>query len=146
MGVQGVNPARLSANNIDTTGSVAFPVIGPEPLRTWMNSAAVKLFLTLLWLVPLVPLAAGGRRGRVALLLLASALVLTQTWYPRAYAEMADRYHQPETWFLLLRDVLLVLLAGVLSAGLVRRRDETPDSAVVEVPPRESIAYHAGGP
>lgn len=100
----------------------------------------------MLWLVPLVPLAAGGRRGRVALLLLAGVLVLTQTWYPRHYAEMANQYHQPETWLLLVRDVLLVVLAGVLTAGLVRRKDEALRPPVVEVPPRESIAYHAGGP
>jgi uncharacterized membrane protein len=76
----------------------------------------------MLWLVPLVPLAVGHRRGRLALVLLAAVLVLTQTWYPRHYAAMADRYQQPETWFLLARDLLLVVLAGTLAAALLHRR------------------------
>ena len=76
----------------------------------------------MLWLVPLVPLAVGRRHGRLALLLLAAVLVLTQTWYPRHYPAMADRYQQPETWFLLVRDLLLVVLAATLAGALLHRR------------------------
>src|SRR5436305_13974207 len=56
-------------------------------------AAAVTGFVTfdkvlspqyLIWLVPLVTLV-GGRKGVTALLLLVSALLLTQSWYPSAY-------------------------------------------------------------
>jgi Mannosyltransferase (PIG-M) len=72
----------------------------------------------MLWLVPLVPLAVTALRGRLALALLAVVLMLTQSWYPRHYVVMADRYHEPWTWLLLLRDVLLVVLGFVLATGL----------------------------
>jgi Glycosyltransferase family 87 len=74
----------------------------------------------MIWLIPLVPLAAGMRRGRVVLALLAAVLVLTQSWYPRHYVVMADRYHEPWTWLLLLRDLLLVALGATLTASLRR--------------------------
>jgi hypothetical protein len=75
----------------------------------------------MLWLVPLVPLAVGARRGRPGLVLLATLLALTQSWYPRHYAAMADRYQEPWTWLLLLRDVLLVALCVSLATALQRR-------------------------
>jgi uncharacterized membrane protein len=75
----------------------------------------------MIWLVPLVPLAVASRHGRLALFLLAAVLVLTQSWYPRHYVVMADRYHEPWTWLLLLRDVLLVVLGVVLTLDLRHR-------------------------
>src|SRR5919201_1158454 len=77
---------------------------GPGSRRRFCLAAAATVALLvafdkvlspqyMLWLVPLVPLAVMSRRGRLALLLLAFVLALTQTWYPRHYIEMADSYH-----------------------------------------------------
>jgi uncharacterized membrane protein len=66
----------------------------------------------LIWLVPLVPLVR-GRRGLAAVGVLTTALVLTQTWFPRGYFAYVERsQHRGEV---LLRDVLLVALVAVLA-------------------------------
>jgi len=74
----------------------------------------------LLWLVPLVPLVR-GRRGVVATLLLALALVLTQVWFPQRYWDYASSFHLAAVVF--ARDVVLVVLLAVLAlpAAVVRR-------------------------
>jgi glycosyl transferase family 87 len=68
----------------------------------------------LIWLVPLVPLVR-GRRGFGAGMLLAAALVLTQTWFPRHYWPLARGFAPRESWLLLARDLVVVALAGVLA-------------------------------
>jgi len=95
----------------------------------------------MLWLVPLVPLAIGAARGWLNLVLLAAVLMLTQSWYPQHYVVMADRYHEPWTWVLLLRDVLLVVLGLSLAlairphaaAVLRHHRDLRPGVAVTDL-------------
>jgi hypothetical protein len=66
----------------------------------------------LLWLIPLVPLVA-GRRGLAAVALLTTALVLTQVWFPQRYWDYAGPFHL--AWVVLLRDLVLVVLVGVLA-------------------------------
>ncbi|MDX6466751.1 MAG: hypothetical protein QOI27_1791, partial [Gaiellaceae bacterium] len=67
-----------------------------------------------IWLVPLVALAR-GRRGLATGALVASALVLTQLWFPQHYWPLALRFAQPEAWFLLARDLVVVTAAIVLA-------------------------------
>jgi hypothetical protein len=67
-----------------------------------------------IWLVPLVPLVR-GRRGLAAGGLLASALVLTQLWFPHHYWELALGLAPRESWLLLTRDLAVVALAALLA-------------------------------
>jgi uncharacterized membrane protein len=69
----------------------------------------------LIWLVPLVPLVR-GRRGALATALLASALVLTQVWFPERYWEYVDGFHLAGV--VLARDLALVALLAVLALPL----------------------------
>jgi 4-amino-4-deoxy-L-arabinose transferase-like glycosyltransferase len=68
----------------------------------------------LIWLIPLVPLVR-GRRGLAASALLATALVLTQVWFPIRYFDLVALEPLP-SWVLLGRDVVLVALLVVLTA------------------------------
>jgi hypothetical protein len=67
----------------------------------------------LIWLVPLVPLVR-GRRGIVATALLGVALVLTQLWFPYRYWDLALEFDPLASWLVLARDLVLVVLLGVL--------------------------------
>jgi len=67
-----------------------------------------------IWLIPLVPLVR-GRRGLAAGALLASALVLTQLWFPRHYWPLAQGFAQRESWLLLARDLAVLALAALLA-------------------------------
>jgi hypothetical protein len=67
----------------------------------------------LIWLIPLVPLVR-GRRGLVASVVLAAALVLTQLWFPYRYWDLALRFDEPASWLVLARDLTLVALLVVL--------------------------------
>ncbi len=67
----------------------------------------------LIWLIPLVPLVR-GRRGLAAGGLFALALVLTQLWFPFRYWELALDFGALPSWLVLARDLVLVLLLGVL--------------------------------
>ena len=78
----------------------------------------------LIWLIPLVPLVE-QRLRRLALLLLAAACALTQSWYPRRAAQLVLYFRQPESWFLLARDLVVVALAVFLARPLLAR---TPQS------------------
>jgi len=73
----------------------------------------------LIWLLPLVPLV-GGRRGLVASGLLASAMVLTQLWFPGRYWDLALHFDATASWLVLARDLVLVALLGVLAAPGLR--------------------------
>jgi Glycosyltransferase family 87 len=87
----------------------------------------------LIWLVPFVLVARGGR-GFVAGGLLFLALGLTQTWFPWHYWRLALDHAAPWSWYLLARDLALVALALVLllgvsaGAGSARRRGGSPDA------------------
>jgi uncharacterized membrane protein len=69
----------------------------------------------MMWLIPLVPLV----RSRVAPLLLAGALVLTQLWFPAHYWALT-RLDGRESWILLARDLVVVAIVAVLYVNLVR--------------------------
>ena len=69
----------------------------------------------LIWLVPLVPLAAS--LGASALL--AAALVLTQLWFPYRYWELARELDPGVARLVLVRDVVLVVLLAVLARRAV---------------------------
>jgi hypothetical protein len=68
----------------------------------------------MIWLVPFVPLVA-GRRGLVAAAVLATALFLTQRWFPNRYWDYVLHFDDGLTWTVLGRDLALVALAGVLA-------------------------------
>ena len=73
----------------------------------------------LIWLVPLVPLLAGGT-GAAASAVLACALVVTQLWFPFRYWDVVAL--SGAGWLVLARDLLLVGLFGVLAVATRRRR------------------------
>jgi hypothetical protein len=77
----------------------------------------------LIWLIPVVPLVA-GRRGLIATLLLAAALVVTQLWFPYRYWELVLHFGALESWLVLIRDLVLVALFAYLARGLVERNAE----------------------
>jgi uncharacterized membrane protein len=67
----------------------------------------------LIWLVPLVPLVR-GRRGLAATALLGAACVLTQTWFPFRYWDLALAFDPAASWLVVVRDLVLVALLAVL--------------------------------
>jgi Glycosyltransferase family 87 len=77
------------------------------------------------WLVPLVPLVAAPF-GVVASALLAGALVLAQLWFFH-YSEVFDL--EGIVWLVVVRDVMLLALAAVLVAAVVRLRTKMPSSS-----------------
>jgi hypothetical protein len=77
----------------------------------------------LIWLIPVVPLVY-GRRGLIASVVLAAALVVTQLWFPYRYWELALHFGALESWLVLVRDLLLVALFVWLVLGLVDRDPE----------------------
>jgi len=77
----------------------------------------------LIWLIPVVPLIR-GRRGLTASALLAAALLVTQLWFPYRYWDLALRFGALESWLVLARDLLLVVLFAVLARGLADRDAE----------------------
>jgi uncharacterized membrane protein len=85
--------------------------------------ASVVAFITLgkvlspqflIWLIPLVPLV----RTRVAWVLFALALVWTQAYFPQHYWDYALHFASTQSWLVLLRDVVLVVLLVVLAMPL----------------------------
>jgi hypothetical protein len=76
----------------------------------------------LIWIVPFIPLVRGWR-GVYASAVLFLALGLTQTWFPRHYWSLATDHAPPWSWYLLGRDLALVLIAAVLLMELSRARD-----------------------
>ena len=75
----------------------------------------------LIWLIPVIPLVR-GRRGLAAAGLLASALVLTQLWFPYRYWQLVLHFGALQSWLVLARDLVLVALLLVLLLPL-RHRD-----------------------
>jgi uncharacterized membrane protein len=83
----------------------------------------------LVWLLPLV-VAAGGP---VAVALAAAAVVLAQVWFFHYGALF--RLEWP-VWLLLARDLVMVVLYGVLAAGLTRWK--------IRIPSRSKTSRHSG--
>jgi Glycosyltransferase family 87 len=107
--------------------------LGPAEMVTGA-AAAVSILLAfgkvfspqyLIWLIPVVPLVEAPVR-RAAILLLVAACALTQAWFPRHSGELLLYFRQPESWFLLARDLAVVALAVVLARSVAARR--TPQS------------------
>jgi Glycosyltransferase family 87 len=78
----------------------------------------------LIWLVPLVPLVR-GRRGLAASAVLASALVLTQLWFPSRYWRLALEFDAAASWLVLARDLTLVALTVLLIARVAAGRSRS---------------------
>lgn len=80
----------------------------------------------LIWLVPIVPLVAGGY-GLAASGLLLAALVLTHLWFPSQYWDLVDLEGTP-AWLLVWRNAVLLALV-VVSTVAIRRVRGSPRSA-----------------
>ena len=85
----------------------------------------------LIWLIPLVPLVV-GRNRRVAIVLFAVALGLTQVWFPQHYWNLASDFASPYWWALVLRDLAVVALLVVLVWPGSERKALREDRARVE--------------
>jgi hypothetical protein len=82
----------------------------------------------LIWLVPFIPLVR-GRRGLYASGALFLALGLTQTWISAThYWPLAIHQASPYSWYLLARDLALVVIAVVLLVELSRARDSAAET------------------
>jgi hypothetical protein len=79
----------------------------------------------LIWLMPLVPLVAGGI-GLVAAGIFFATLVLTHVWFPDRYWNLVG-FEAGPVWLLLARDVTFVALAAVLATA-IRARSGSPHS------------------
>ncbi|HEY7561941.1 MAG TPA: glycosyltransferase 87 family protein [Gaiellaceae bacterium] len=79
----------------------------------------------LIWLVPLVLLAA-GRTGLTVAALLGAALVTTRLWFPSRYWDVVAL--EPAGWLVLVRNLLLVGLVVVLVAATTERARAGPRS------------------
>jgi hypothetical protein len=77
----------------------------------------------LIWLIPLVPMVRGVR-GLAGGALLAAAMVLTQVVVPHRYYALVFELAPTETWLLVARDAVLVVLAVylVVATGATGRR------------------------
>ena len=96
------------------------------------SAAAVVAFVTfgkvlspqfLIWLVPLVPLAAAVS-GLGTQVLFVTALVLTQLWFPSRYWDVVDL--GAAGWLVLVRDLVLVGLLVALVRGTLTGRARAP--------------------
>jgi hypothetical protein len=92
----------------------------------------------LVWLVPLVPLVAGSY-GVAATALLFGACALTMTWFPGRFWHLVAV--SPVSWFVLARNLLLVLLFAAVFLPLVR----TAERSLVDVFRQSSAAASRRG-
>jgi hypothetical protein len=74
----------------------------------------------LVWLFALVPLL-DGLAGVAATLGLLLACALTQTWFPSRFFHLV--HVSPVSWFVLLRNVVLVAVTAAAASPLLRRHD-----------------------
>lgn len=82
----------------------------------------------LIWIIPFV-LLVGGERGLVVGGLLFLALGFTQAWQVADhYWALALHHASPYSWYLLARDLILVLIAAVLIVELSRARDSAAET------------------
>ena len=105
------------------------PASAERLLRT--SAAAVCAFVIfdrvlspqyLIWLVPLVALVL-GRRGVAAAVLIAAAMVLTALWLDRThFFALALNFDARDSWLELARNLVLVVLLGVLAWPDTTRR------------------------
>jgi hypothetical protein len=86
------------------------------------SAAAVCAFLLLgrvlspqylIWLVPLVMIAP-GRRGFVAVGLLALSMALTQVWFPQHFLQLKE-FKPLQSWAVVARNTVLLVLLGTLA-------------------------------
>ncbi len=81
----------------------------------------------MVWLIPLVPLV----RSRLAAILLAAALVLTQIEFPGRYWQLPD-LHAGIAWEVFARDLVVLALAVVLGRLVLRAHAVDPHRARLE--------------
>lgn len=74
----------------------------------------------IVWLIPLVPLVAGAA-GVVATGALLAASAVTMTWFPGRFWHLV--HVSPVSWFVLLRNVLLVVVFAAAAWPLLRRHE-----------------------
>lgn len=96
----------------------------------------------LVWLVPFVPLVPSA----TAAVLLVAALLLTQSWFPRHYWDLAVGLRPLESWELLARDLVLVALCTTLTLRLRPAHAPRPVSADATVPAPQARAAPHGAP
>jgi hypothetical protein len=99
-----------------------------DPPLLAASAAAVAAFVAfgkvlspqfLIWLLPLVPLAAAVS-GAFPAALFAAALVLTQVWFPYRYWDVVAL--EPVAWLVIVRDAVLAALAVALVLATRRAR------------------------
>jgi Glycosyltransferase family 87 len=94
----------------------------PQRLATYC-AASIAVFIAfgkvfspqfMIWLIPFAVLASGPL-GAVAQILLVAALLLTQSWFPRHYWELAIHLPGTQSAELLARNLVVLALAAVLA-------------------------------
>lgn len=78
----------------------------------------------MIWVAAVIPLVLGRWRA-VSLVLVASALALTHSWFPRRYWELVA-LHGDEAALVLARNITLLVLAGLLAFEWLRRSPPEP--------------------
>ena len=87
----------------------------------------------LVWLLPLVPLVAGGR-GVAGGVLLAGACLLTRAWFPGDYWALVKEFQPTASWLVLARDAALLALLAVLAWPATTARERAPARSPLRVP------------
>jgi hypothetical protein len=80
----------------------------------------------ILWLVLVIPLLTGAA-GVAAEALLLAACAVTMTWFPGRFVHL--QHISPVSWFVLVRNVLLVLVFAAAAWPLLRRHEAPARSA-----------------
>jgi uncharacterized membrane protein len=83
----------------------------------------------IVWLIPLVPLVA-GTAGVVATALLVAAAGITETWFPGRFWHLAAV--SPVSWFVLLRNLLLVGVFVAVARSMLETGREAADDVHVQ--------------
>jgi hypothetical protein len=107
-------------------GPAALATACAAALATFVGLGKVLSPQFLIWLIPVVPLAAS--LGATALL--AISLVLTQLWFPFRYWDLVREFDPRVSWLVLARDLVLVALLAVLLRDASRggARGRSPSS------------------
>jgi hypothetical protein len=96
-------------------GGRAFPRYAAALILAFMLGSKVLSPQYVIWLLPLVPLGAGGASGLVLSAVFLAACYLTTQVFPIHYGDLLD-LRSPGPGLLLARNLLLVLLWGLLLA------------------------------
>lgn len=106
-------------------GVADFPRHAAALILAFMLGSKVLSPQYMIWLLPLVPLSAGGAAGAVACVVFLVVCLLTTQVFPTHYADLlAFRYPGPE--LLLARNLLLVVLWVMMLALPAKAREKRP--------------------